>query len=85
MTTLLTFEEWWAYEGKRRRERPYSPVTHLHFKDPICARHQQVTCQECPGETFMEKGILSRIPHSYGTLEQGGDGQHLPAPQKDGR
>mgnify|MGYP001560190000 CR=1 FL=1 len=30
--TLVTFEEWWAYEGKRRRERPYSPETSISWK-----------------------------------------------------
>ena len=27
----MTYEEWWAYEGKRRREEPYTPETSIRY------------------------------------------------------
>lgn len=70
MKTLITYEEWWAYEGKRRRERPYSPQTSVSYAQR-CQTHNKLFyhCLECKTKypqglfTFFEKTVLHREPY----------------------
>jgi hypothetical protein len=55
---MLTFEEWWAYERKRRREKPYSAPTTLRHAW-VCRTHGERKCQ-CSIWNLYEKATLSR-------------------------
>ena len=60
--TMITFEEWWAYEGKRRRERPYSPETSRRVEQ-WCTEHKGDYCN-CHCEAIFDKVIITRTPYA---------------------
>ena len=68
--TMITFEEWWAYEGKRRRTRPYSAETTYSVKRATCAhndkkRGQYNACENCLKADYRyDKVIIQRLPYA---------------------
>ena len=66
--TLVTYEEWWVYERKRRNERPYSAKTSIRWHGPHNLSHALARCPHCAkvtreGGSACEKATIHRVPY----------------------
>lgn len=66
---MITFEEWYTYEMRRRRERPFTCPTERRFvewclqcgKECPCGNYEHYRSRLHGEQSFVEKVILTRI------------------------
>ncbi len=65
MSTIITYEDWWKWESRRRTERPYSRPSQYTVKRAVCKHTERKNrdgqaCDDCIKQSAIYDKVIIR-------------------------